>query len=190
MEDLNNIEQLLEKYYHGESNLEEERKLQWFFQTQDVPERFQADKKLFRYYYQTKTEELVPGLNERLTDLIDKQDGAGRRLVSNRFLRWAGSAAAIIVVLVAVWMGTKEMYSPQASDFQDTYDDPVIAYNETKKVLFLVSGKMNTGTKSLQTLNSLNKGVKNLAPIFSIGPGFQHLEKLSKFNETIELISK
>lgn len=45
MEDLKNIEQLLEKYYNGDTSLEEERKLQWYFQTHDVPERLRAEKK-------------------------------------------------------------------------------------------------------------------------------------------------
>ena len=189
MEDIRNIEILLDKYYNGETSLEEERKLKWYFQTQEVPERFQSEKKMFSYYNSMKKEASSPGLNDKLIDLIDRQQRFSGRSSRIRFIAWAGSAAAVIIILMAVWLTSEKPFSREAYIFQDTYDNPELAYLEAKKVLYMVSEKMNEGTRSLNNLNKINQGVENLRPVFSFGPGIQHLEKLSTFGETIELIT-
>ncbi len=189
MEDLKNIEQLLEKYYNGETSLDEERKLQWFFETQDVPERLQSEKKMFSYYHSRKKETSSPGLNDKLIDLIERQDRLSGRSARSRFIAWAGSAAAVIIVLLAVWLTYEKPFSKESYIFEDTYDNPELAYLEARKVLYMVSEKMNEGTHNLNNLNKINSGMDNLRPVFTFGPGIQHLEKLSSFGETIELIT-
>lgn len=190
MDDLKHIEQLLEKYYNGETSLEEERKLRWYFQTRDVPERLKPDKTMHAYFQQIKQEELSPEFTLKLSKLIDKQHRTHINTASRTILLWAGSAAAVLIILLTVWLGYKDPFSLQASHFQDTYNDPELAYLESKKVLLMVSEKMNEGTRNLQALDKLNEGVQNLTPVFSFGPGLQHLGKFSKINETIELITK
>jgi len=189
MEDLNNIEQLLDKYYNGETSLDEERKLQWYFQTQDIPERLQSEKKMFSYYYSRKKEASSPGLNDKLIDLIDQQDSLSGRSTRSRFFTWAGSAAAVIIILLAVWLSYEKPFSKEAYLFEDTYDNPELAYLEARKVLYMVSEKMNEGTRNLNNLNKISNGMDNLRPVFTFGPGIQHLEKLSSFGEAIELIT-
>jgi hypothetical protein len=190
MDDLKHIEQLLEKYYNGETSLEEERKLRWYFQTRDVPEWLQPEKKMYDYFQKIRQEELSPGFTQKLSKFIDKQQKAQGKTIARTVLLWAGSAAAALIILLTVWLGYKEPFSPYASAFQDTFDDPELAYLETKKVLLMVSEKMNEGTQNLQALDKLNEGVQNLYPVFSFGPGLQRLGKFSKINETIELITK
>jgi hypothetical protein len=190
MEDLKDIEQLLEKYYDGETTLEEERKLQWFFQTQDVPERLHSEKKMFSYYHTMKKEASSPGLTDKLIGLVDGQERLSGRFYRRRVIAWAGSAAAVIVILLAVWLSLEKPITKQAYVFQDTYDNPELAYMEARKVLILVSEKMNEGTRNLENFNKINKGMENLKPVFSFGPGIQHLDKLSTFGETIDLITK
>ncbi|MBL7112257.1 MAG: hypothetical protein ISS19_09995 [Bacteroidales bacterium] len=190
MEDIKQIEALIEKYYNGETSVEEERKLQWFFQTQHVPERLKPEAEMFRYYYLRKNDESAGNLNEKLGDLIDKQSHKNVLFGSARSFYWISGVAASVLILVGLWLGFNTNIFNNRQAYQDTFNDPQLAYLETKRILYLVSDKLNEGTRNLQNLDKLDYGVNMLNPVFSFGPGIQHLNKLSKFNEATELISK
>lgn len=147
-------------------------------------------KKLYDYLQEKKKEVLSPGLTLKLTNLIDKQGHARISTYKRTILLWAGSAAAIVVILLTVWLGSSDTFMRKEARYTDTYDDPQLAYLETRKALLIVSEKLNEGTQNLQALGKLDQGINSLTPVFSFGPGIQHLNKLSKFNETIELITK
>ncbi|MCK4465557.1 MAG: pyruvate ferredoxin oxidoreductase, partial [Bacteroidales bacterium] len=69
--DLQKIEKLLQKYYNGETSLEEEEVLRTFFSSRDVPDHLEAEKELFSYYYsQSRDEAANPGLEEKILDAI------------------------------------------------------------------------------------------------------------------------
>jgi hypothetical protein len=190
MEDLKKIEELLEKYYNGETSLEDERKLQWYFQTYDVPLHLRPDAELFRSNYKRSTEEDAPELTEKLARLLDEQDKKSRFLIPIRSLRWISGVAASIIILISLWIGFGRNTFRNHTKFADTYNDPNIAYQETMKALLLVSQKLNAGTQELQQLKKYNQSLNKLEPILSFGPSIQNLDKLSKFNEATELITK
>jgi len=190
MEDIKQIEELIEKYYNGDTSLEEERKLQWFFQTQPVPERLKSEAQMFRYYYLRKNDEPAGNLNKKLGDLIDQQSQKRVLFGTSKSFYWISGVAASILILVGLWIGLNTNWFNNQQAYQDTFEDPQLAYLETKRVLYMVSNKLNQGTRNLQNLNKLDYGVNMLNPVFSFGPGVQHLNKLSKFNEATELISK
>lgn len=192
MEDLKKIEELLQKYYDGDTSLEEERKLHWFFQTCEVPSHLQSDADLFRYHYKQRKEEPSAILEEKLVRLLHDQEHKKRFFMSGRTIRLVSGIAATVLIILALWIGIgQDLFRKQhAGTFQDTYDDPQLAYLETKKVLLMVSEKLNAGTEDLQYLRKYNQGVNMLNPVLSFGPGVQRLEKLSKFNEATELITK
>ena len=192
MEDIRKIEELLEKYYNGETSLEEERTLHWFFQTCDVPPHLKPDADIFRYHYHQRTEEVSPSLEEKLVQLLDDQEYKKRFLLSGRTIRLVSAIAASVIIVLALWIGVGRdmLKEQQVAVYEDTYDDPQVAYMETKKALLLVSEKLNDGTKNLKYLKTYNESVNMLEPVLSFGTGIKRLEKLSKFNETTELITK
>lgn len=61
-----NIEELLDRYFEGETSAEEERRIRTFFSTGDVPQHLMAYKSLFAYFDEeigrqdTKTENRLP----------------------------------------------------------------------------------------------------------------------------------
>jgi hypothetical protein len=63
----------------------------------------------------------------------------------------SGIAATLIILLTTTYLMRSN------TPFKDTYDDPVIAYNETMKVLQEVSAKLNKGTSGLEKLNKFNE---------------------------------
>lgn len=192
MENLKHIEELLEKYYNGETSLEEERKLHWYFQTHEIPMHLRPDAEIFRYHYKRTREEASPELSDKLSKLVDEQDKKSRFIIPVRSIRWISGIAASILILLSLWIGIGRdtIQQRHPGKFADTFDDPQLAYLETKKALLLVSEKLNTGTKELQHLKKYNQSIGMLEPILSFGPSIQRLDKISKFNEATELITK
>lgn len=144
---------------------------------------------MFRYYYLRKSDESAGNLNKKLGDLIDQQSRKRDLFSSARSFYWISGVAASILILVGLWLGSNTNLFNNQQAYQDTFEDPQLAYLETKRVLFLVSDKLNQGTRNLQNLTKLDYGMNELNPVFSFGPGIQHLSKLSKFSEATELIS-
>jgi hypothetical protein len=192
MENLKHIEELLEKYYNGDTSLEEERKLHWYFQTHEIPMHLKPDAEIFRYHYKRTTEEASPGISEKLSKLIEEQRNKSRFILPVRSIRWISGIAASILIMLSLWIGIGRDSNRQrhSGRFADTFDDPQLAYLETKKTLLLVSEKLNAGTKELQYLKKYNQSVGMLEPILSFGPSIQRLDKISRFNEATELITK
>jgi hypothetical protein len=192
MENLKQIEELLVKYYNGDTSLEEERKLHWFFQTHEIPVHLKPDAEIFRYNYKLTTEETSPEISERLSKLIDEQEKKSRSVLQSRSIRWISGIAASILIILSLWIGIGRdlIQKRHSGSFTDTFDDPKLAYLETKKVLLLVSEKLNAGTKELQYLKKYDQSVGMLEPILSFGPSIQRLDNISRFNEATELISK
>jgi hypothetical protein len=190
MKDLNRIEELLEKYYRGETTTDEEKELRRFFAGGDVPRQLAAEAGLFGYYAREREDALSGEMEERLEKMVA---GSRKRIpvvgMRHRYYWLSGAAAAILILIgMLVDRQIRENTSPQVR--KDTYEDPYIAYVEAKRVLYMVSETMNKGREPLQNLEKLNAGTDYIHPVFSFGSGIQHLEHLSKIDKARELISR
>lgn len=89
------INKLLEKYYSGETNLEEESQLK--DAVEDTPDEFRDEQLAFGFYQQEST---VPdGLEEQLFEGILEHEQKSRFLRS-RWLKYSSVAAAVIVASI------------------------------------------------------------------------------------------
>ena len=107
----------------------------------------------------------------------------------NRRFYWI-SAAAVILILLGLFLDTQIRRNSILLGRQDTFEDPYLAYVEAKKVLYLMSDKMNAARKPLKNVVKLDEGVNYMHPVFSFGAGIEHLEYLSTIKKTRERISK
>jgi hypothetical protein len=190
MEDMNSIAALLEKYYNGETSTAEESLLREFFAAGDLPEQLAADAELFGFF-RIQQEGRLPGdLQNRLEGMIDEKTARSFSAFSKWKYYWISGAAAAILILLALFMDLQISKRPSLKATGDTYEDPYLAYAEAKRVLYLVSDKMNTGRKPLQNLEKIESGKQFVQPVFSIGTGLQKLEYFSTIEKTKELISK
>ncbi len=142
--ELSNIERLLEKYFEGETTISEEKELKVYFTRETVPSHLERYKDLFQYFSEESTITATKGL----------EFGASRK---SRYT-WIGIAASI--ALIAGVFLTK---TPQPEPV-DTFENPEIALQETKKILNMVSQYMNEGKQGLVYLhefeNTKNKFIK------------------------------
>ena len=140
------IAELLDKYYRGETTLEEERQLKGFFQQEEVPEELQADKDVFLLYTGLAQQpvDLPEGLEERLSASIgrwQKESQRQRPWLRPSIRRWSIGIAASL--LIAAGMG---IYLQKAEPKQhDTFTNPALAYQETQRALQLFATALQKG---------------------------------------------
>ncbi|MFP4094933.1 MAG: hypothetical protein ACLFUB_10630 [Cyclobacteriaceae bacterium] len=164
--ELINIERLLEKYWNGDTSLEEERQLQRFFSEEEVPEHLEGVATLFRTFsadWQFK--QLDDDFDEALIHKIEKSE---KRL---SWRSWLSIAATVSLLIVsALWV--KDMLPMQAQPptaetqliEEDTYEDPQLAYEQTREALLLISSMMNKGTQQVEKLEKFHEAQETVKP--------------------------
>ena len=175
------LEKLLQKYYSGESTVEEERALSVFFNSDNVPGGYETEKAIFSYYMSSlQVPEPSSDLEERIISGIDqaqKKSGKFRKYILPSL-----SVAAGILIIAGTWF-----FISRQDDLQDTFTDPQIAYAETMKILLGVSNKMNKAERALQPVSVMTElPLKSLETLSRSGRIIEKsLENLSSIHEVI-----
>jgi len=136
---------LIEKYYDGFTTVEEEKRLQAFLSQNGLPERYAAEQAIFGYFKNRKSKQAF---------------------TLRPYLKWAGSVAAVFVILVAGLQFIQPTYASYAyvngKKITDLDQVKVQALNSLNNV----SGKNN---EVKQTLNDItdNQLIKQQLDVFS-----------------------
>jgi len=195
--EIKRIKLLLQRFYSGESTIEEEKELKDFFTTNDVPRHLWAEQEMFTYYnVGGKDEILNKELENKIINTIKgaEQDEAIRFVNRKKIFYMVSSAAAVVALLIVAYFAF--IFD---TSMQDTYDNPEIAYMQTKETLLFVSAKLNEGTKDLYAIGKFDEATKPLSNISKIeystksiytislyGTGIRNLENLSKILNSFE----
>ena len=149
------MNELLEKYWQGETTLEEEAQLREHFQQAEPPAHLRHVAALFQHY------EARPQLGKEFDRRIDAQ------LKEGNVISWwptllKVAAAVMLLVVGALWLKSAYVLeepatAPVAGLPSDTYEDPEKAYEEAKQALLLVSSLMNEGTEHLGNLEEFDQ---------------------------------
>ena len=137
--ELNKIEDILEKYFQGETSIAEENQLKEYFSSPNVAQHLEQYKPMFGYFSQAK--------EQKSTYEIPLES-------KKRNVAWLSIAASVVLLL---GIGTYFFVSEQndtavvASQTElGTYDDPEEALKATQKALALLSNNVNVGIESVQ----------------------------------------
>ena len=169
--DREQVKALLDKFYEGTATPEEERHLRQFLLGDRVPEEFAADREFFLAVEEAGGEEPPAAFTRKLESLIDEHYAvaAGRTVSLRRWLwRTLPVAASLLLVLATWWYLASQ--KPK-----DTYSDPRLAYQETKRVLLFVSRKFNQGAGKLSYLQEVSVPVKEMK---KVGSTVERMEKI------------
>lgn len=180
------IKDLILRYENGETNLEEERYLRSAFKgINDIPFELRHYSPIFGFYENAGIEEFSdPSFDEKLL-LHLESDLPKNGLTKNINKRYSFIAfAASIAILFGLYFSGIFNSGPK-----DTYDDPLLAYAETKKILMEVSGKMNSGFSELENIHELNSGMSNLNPLAQFDTGMKNFKKISVLNKSQNTIT-
>ena len=146
--DYQRAEELINKYWQGNTSLEEEEALRNFLTTEkDLPDELNRVA-LLMHYLNENSEQVTGSFNipNRDTSSVEKPDDRGGSPGNQRYLYWRMAASLVVVALLSLlgyFMVTdrEETHNLANQEIQD----PERAYAYTKASLLLLSGKMNEG---------------------------------------------
>lgn len=147
------IKGLLQKYYDGESSIQEEQVLYEFFSQPELPPALQHEATLFRFYQAAKEEQNPKKLNLEQLDLLQQSEKTTTVYWIKRSLQLA--ASLLLISMLYYFIPKEEHLTVQLSDA--TPQETAAAYQKTKKALLLVSEKLNRGTKDVNKLSKFNQ---------------------------------
>jgi len=183
--DLKQIKALLEKYYNGETSIEEEKILKTYFEGNTISDEFIVDGDIFMYNLnETKIQDFLPDLSEEIWKGISKEQDKTKLQIAKRInYRLLRIAAGFIVLFASYFLLKNEILNhTQTIQYTDTYKTPEQAYQETKKTLLYVSQLLNSGTEYLEPINKIEESTKILNPLSSFNQGLKELDPIKKYS--------
>ena len=180
------IKHLLQKYFDGDTTLEEEISLKNFFSGGDIPEELNVEKEIFKYFIlSAEIPEPSADFEEKIFSAIGSDDGntvqSGRR--RRLYMTLTGAAAGLLILAASYFFFTG---GPEP---RDTYSDPELAYAETMKILIDVSARLNKGTESLAQLNALKDETRKSIETVTRSAALIE-EKMRPLDKILEAIGK
>lgn len=148
------IEILLEKFYAGESTVNEEKKIAEFLSKDDLHEKFLPDRKVFEALSENCVN--VPSVSaQKIESLIDSfAEGTSNRRPKTRSIKyWAVGIAASLALIFAVNMFQKNN-KEETTLLVDTYETSDEAYKATIEALQLFSENFSKGTQAVEKANT------------------------------------
>ncbi len=157
----NNIKDLVEKYWAGETDLQEESTLKTYFSSADVHPSLTQYKPLFSYFQEAKKEVSLDSIEAAVMEQIQhKAVPTKTKVISlGRIMK---VAAAVAVLMGATFFLYNQMGSSgtQMADSErvrtlDEENESLEAYLELKAALALVSNKIDDGKQ--QAIKGLSR---------------------------------
>jgi hypothetical protein len=153
--DSKKIEELLNKYWNCETSLEEEQQLRTYFRENEIPAQFHEAASLFRYFEASKKKSIDDGGFD--TTVISRVNKPAKGKVMKLVYNTMRIAAGIGVLALAIWFVHKEVSTPTDNHaVVDTYDDPKMAFEETKKALMMISKSFGQAEQQAQKIKIFN----------------------------------
>ncbi len=145
-----NMKALIEKYFEGETSLEEEAQLRAYFSGGVVDDELRVYQPLFQHFSEERGQSLSSDFDEKLLQKLDASEAklVRMRIWPKQLLRIAAVAAVLVVAMIFL-QKTNAPQAQQASVDWSKYEitDEQQAYEETVKALRLVSSKLKKGSK-------------------------------------------
>jgi hypothetical protein len=158
--DFKNMEDLLKKYWDCETTLEEEKQLREYFGGNNIPDQWKDTAALFRYFEETKKKSLSDLAFEG--QVMHKIHAPKKSKVVRLVYNTMRIAAGLAVVLAATWFIRNEMRENTPQAVVDTYDDPKLAFEETKKALLMISKSFGTAEEQARKINMFNEAQEEI----------------------------
>ncbi len=144
------VKHLLQRYFEGESTDAEERRLEAYFQSENVAREVAEYAEFFGGISELAATADDPTIEEDVMDYILETENREKTRYRTMWKTVTGIAASIIVVL-----GGFLFFQEQQKPYDDTFNDPEKAYAYAEQTLQFVSGKYNKGLAELSNFDKL-----------------------------------
>jgi len=150
------IKNLLDKYWECETTLEEENELREYFNSSNASDSFSETKALFQYFNEQRT---IAAKDSRLDVHLKVQGDVNKKNDNMRTLvfRVAKIAAGVLVLVAATYLVREEVRKSYPEEIVDTYSDPELAYQETKKALMMISKSFGKAQQEASKIRLFNE---------------------------------
>ena len=142
------IENLLEKYYDGETTLQEEKELRKFFLAGDVPVHLKSHAAQFGYFESAKEQQPSMGFNSKLAAKLDPPKSGPVRSFTNWVMRIAAGLALLLVGFGGGWIYFRA--GSGSTELSQTSGDASL---EMKKVLAFEQMSATSASDRIQAVN-------------------------------------
>lgn len=157
--DSKELERLLEKYWACETSLEEEQILRDHFLKAEATDATREAAALFAYFEMQRNRDVHDAeLDRRIVGIGATKKGRLNRVVESS-LR---IAAGIAVLVAAVWLVGREIREKTPPEVVDTYSDPKLAFEETKRALLIISRSFETAEEQARKLDLFNEAQRQI----------------------------
>jgi len=163
------VKHLLQRYFKGVSNDKEEKTLKAYFKSDEVAEEFKEYTGFFRGISEISKDANRSDLEDEIMDFIIKNEQKEKNNYRWLYTVISGVAASLIIIIGGMLL----YYQQQKQPFEDTFENPEIAYAYAEKTLNYVSSKYNKGLACLSNFDKLetateplHKGVKTVNEVF------------------------
>lgn len=190
MESIDEIRRILERFYRGETTLDEEKMLHGYFSSTAVPEEFIPDRDLFRSFGTgSESVEVPDDLNQKIIASIDQVERKAVRTRRISMFSLSGLAAGLLVMIAVYLFYIRDDKPAQlaANHWTDTYEDPLDAYEEAKRTLVYVSVKLNNGTSELKHVKQVRKSAESIKSLSKINKGSKELSLLGQLQRVRDI---
>ena len=158
--DSNEVKVVLEKYWNCETSLEEEQKLRRYF-SGEVPEEMNETATLFRYFdQQQKVNVTGKDFDGEVRKRIREHRPASKS--AKMYFNYARIAAGVLVVVAAGYFVRLEVRKAYPPEMEDTFSDPRVALEETKKALMMISNSFNKAHKEVSKMELFNEAEQKI----------------------------
>ncbi len=175
------VKQLLQRYFNGESSEAEERQLEAYFQSGKIAEEVAEYAEFFGGISELAGIADDPSIEEDVMDYILENEHREKTRYRSMWKIVTGIAASVIIVL-----GGFLFYQEQQKPYDDTFNDPEQAYAYANETLQYISGKYNKGVAELSKFDKLrvakNPIQKGTAPVTEFYEGIERIEEGQKTN--------
>lgn len=178
------IEKLLEKYFHGETSLSEERTLREFFRQDELPPHLAELKDQFIMFDEESGKVLPDDFDESLFEEVNQQERRSKASKRAVFY-YIGGVAATILIIVSIFI----RFDSFTTRTENSTMDADMAFAEASRILFFVSDKFNQGAKPLKKVARFDEGVKNLNSVKKFDEGVTKATPVSRFKQITDLIT-
>lgn len=155
------IEELLEKYYEGETTLAEEQILKDFFLSGNVPLELAVHKSQFLYFAEAFRDELSDlELGEKVFTESSNIPVIPMHSGRNRFYYISGIAATILLLIGLLFIFREDIY--KRNNKANPNISPELAFAQTQTILIVVSENLNKGLDKMQYMGKFDEAMQKM----------------------------
>lgn len=177
------VKKLLQQYFNGESSLEDERKLEIYFQSGDVADEVAEYAEFFGGISELADVVDHSTIEEDVMDFILENEHREKTKYFGMWKLVTGIAASIIIVL-----GGFLFYQQKQKPFDDTFENSEQAYVYARKTLQYVSSEYKKGFAELAKFEMLQKAnepiKKGVAPVNEFFEGIEKMENVEESGQS------